>query len=215
MTLYRAESGSIARVCTAIAIVLAVSLLVGCGSSSTSITETSSVGVPTSIPVPTPSATHSLPTPTLNYKEDAFAQLTATMVAERTAVALTGIPTWTPGPPPSLPGPTSTPLLGLSTDCVNQNALVPQIITCWTGDLNGHLVNVNSGREGRAGDPNQGIVILYTWGTTDTLILPTPDKVGPVQITAINGSRFTLTTVNHQPPITYILDIATRQWVNP
>jgi hypothetical protein len=169
----------------------------------------------TSAPLATPVATSIAYAPTLNYKEQTFAQLTATMIAVRTVVALTGVPTWTPGSPPSLSGPTATPLLGLSTGCVNQNSLVPQIVTCWTGDLNGHLVNVWSGREGRAGDPAQGVVILYTWGTTDTLILPTPDKVGPVQITTINGSRFTLTPIDHQPLVTYVLDIATRRWVNP
>ena len=201
--------------CLSVIFALISGLLTACGSQAMPVATPIPALEPTSAALATQAATPVAAVPTLNYKEEAFAQLTATMIAVRTVVALTAVPTWTPGPPPSLPGATSTPLLGLSTDCVNQNALVPQIVTCWTGDLNGDLVNVWSGHEGSAGDPAQGVVILYTWGTTDTLILPTPAKVGPVQITRINGSRFTLTTVNHQPPVTYVLDIAKRQWVNP
>ena len=214
MHLHRTASGHVTWLLVMFVLMAVAGLLIGCGGQAAPVTMTTPV-VSTSTTPATPVVTPVVPMPTLNYKEEAFAQLTATMVAVRTVVALTGVPTWTPGPPSSLPGPTATPLLGLFTNCVNQNSLVPQIITCWTGDLNGHLVNVWSGSEGRAGDPTQGVVLLYTWGTTDTLLLPTPDKVGPVQITTINGSRFTLTTVNHQPPVTYVLDIAKRQWINP
>jgi hypothetical protein len=83
------------------------------------------------------------------------------------------------------------------------------------GVLNSQIVDVDTGKEGLDGDPDQGVVVNYTRGTHDTQLIETPDKVGAVQIISVDGSRFTLTTVDHQPMITYAFDAATRQWVNP
>ena len=153
-------------------------------------------------------------TPTLNAKELASLQWDETVVAIRTEVALTGVPTPIPGPPPPYTGPTPAPNLGLG-GCVLTTALAPLYVTCWVGWYDGHLVDVRTGSEGLAGDLNQGILTVFTEDGHDTQDLLTPDKVGSVQITAVNGTLFTLTTVDHTPPVTYTFDLATRAWVTP
>lgn len=202
------------RTLITIALSLAVIPLAGCDSAGTSIAVPPQATIaPTNTPLETPSVTPVGPTPTLNYKELFLVHEQETNVAIRTEVALTGVPTWTPGPPPT--GPTATPELGLATDCVSKNSYEPQFVTCWAGIYNGRIVNVWSGHEGRGGDKAQGVVLVYTRGTRDTQLFQTADKVGAVQITSIDGTLFTLTTVNHQPTITYVFDISTRQWVSP
>ncbi len=66
-----------------------------------------------------------------------------------------------------------------------------------------------------AGDLHQGILTVFTQHGHDTQLLRTPDKVGSVQITTVAGTLFTLTTVDHTPPVTYTFDLATRAWVTP
>jgi len=197
-----------------------VNMLVGCNGTDILLTVSpeamvvaTTPGATTVLPLGTPSVPPPNATPTLNCKEQFFAQVTETVAAARTEIALTGVPTWTPGPPP--PGPTATPRLGLFTSCARRSSRDPQIVTCWVGILNGHIVDVDTGKEGLDGDPDQGVVVIYTRGTRDTQLIETPDKVGAVQITSVDGSRFTLTTVDHRPTITYVFDAATRQWINP
>lgn len=213
MGIYRVRQWKTQRALVVIATTLALGSLAGCGGMGQSLTVPQDVVTPTTIPSETPSVTPVGPTPTLNSKELFLVHEQETSAAIRTEVALTAAPTWTPGPPP--PGPSATPRLGLFSACASRSSRDPQIVTCWVGVLNGQIVDVDTGSEGLDGDPDQGIVIVYTRGTRDTQLFETPDKVGPVQITSIDGTRFTLTTVNHQPPITYIFDIAARQWVNP
>jgi hypothetical protein len=152
-------------------------------------------------------------TRTPNAKELAAAHVTQTIAALRTSVAETALPTWTPGGAPI--GPSATPALGLFRDCPSKNSGDLQIATCWRGVVDGNIANVDAGREGRDGDPDQGVVTVYVWGSNSTQIIDTPDKVGAVQITAIDGTLFTLTTVDHTPTITYTFDLSTRQWVSP
>jgi hypothetical protein len=166
-------------------------------------------------PLPTPLDTPSA-TATLNAKEQVLAHEEETMVAIRTSVALTGVPTWTPGAPPPYTGPTDTPRLGLQRGCANRNSLDPYMVSCWVGIYNGKIVEVRTGREGRAGDMTQGLVWILGGDTWGSQFIKTPDKVGAIQIVAVNGTLFTLTTVDHTPVITYTFDLATHGWIpNP
>jgi hypothetical protein len=193
---------------------LVVGIMAGCsGSTDKALSAQQVEATPVQTPAGTSVAIASSPTPTLNYKEQFFAHVQETVVAERTALA--GTPSWTPGIAQHPPAPTVTPVLGLFGTCGNKNTREPYIISCWFGILNGEYVVVDAGREGRAGDPSQGILIAYTHDLTQKDVLLTPDKAGAIQITAIDGTLFTLTTVDHQPVITYTFDLATRQWVSP
>jgi hypothetical protein len=87
------------------------------------------------------------------------------------------------------------------------------MVSCWAGWYNGHIMGVSSGREGRAGDMTQGLVWVYDSQTLESQYIRTPDKVGPIQIISIDGTLFTLTTVDHTLTITYTFDLATRQLV--
>lgn len=191
------------------AMALVVGILAGCGGVHEPMDVPQDVAVPASTPTGTPAATLVNPTPTPNAKELAELYVQETRVAVRTALA--GTPTWTPGAAP--PGPSATPWLGLYPGCPSTSALDPYMVSCWAGVYNGKIVGVGSGREGRAGDMTQGLVWVYDTEARTSQFIPTPDKVGAVQIVAINGTLFTLSTVEHTPPIIYTFDLATRQWV--
>ena len=148
-----------------------------------------------------------------DYKELAFAEITQTANAVRTEVAGNPPPTWTPEQ--LVVGPSATPELGMSLGCVNATSYEPQFVTCWVGVYGGRIVNVWSGREGRDGDPAQGVVLVHPRGLADTQLVRAPQRVGALQITSVEGTLFTLTTVDHSPAITYTFDLATRAWVTP
>jgi hypothetical protein len=194
---------------------LSVGALVGCDKAGEPMTVSQDVATPASTPSEIPSETPVGPTPTLNAKELYFAHLDETEVAVRTEVALTGVPTRTPGAPPPYTGPTTTPVLGLLRGCANKNSLEPNMVSCWAGIYNGNIINVRTGSEGLAGDLTQGLVWVYNRDTHDSQFIQTPDKAGAVQITSVDSTLFTLTTVDHTPTITYTFDLASRQWVSP
>ena len=56
---------------------------------------------------------------------------------------------------------------------------------------------------------------MSTEDAHDTQLLRTPDKVGSVRMTAVDGTLFTITTVDHTPPVTYTFDLATCAGVTP
>lgn len=183
---------------------LGLSVLTACGMQTSPPRQATTV-------VSNPPATAS---PTPNYKDLAVAHYTQTAEAMGTIAAATGIATWTENPYVLSPGPSATPMLGLE-GCVNANPQWPYYRGCWTGYYNGHLYDVWSGRDGTAGDITQGLVSVHNRDAKTWQDIYTPDKFGAVQITSVDGTRFTLTTVNHQPTITYIFDLATMQWVSP
>jgi hypothetical protein len=203
------------RLAASATLLLGVCNLTGCGAASQPLTVPQDVSTPASTPSEAPSQAPASPTPTLNSKQLHALHEQQTIEAKRTAFALSGIPTRTPGAPPPYTGPTITPVLGLLRGCANTNSLEPYMVSCWRGIYEGHIVNVSSGREGRAGDINQGVVWVFNADPYESRFVQTPDKVGAIQITAIDGTLFTLTTVDHTPPITYTFDLATRQWVSP
>ncbi len=198
----------------AIALIMATltaSIIEGCGQVNDSSDSQHSLVAPTSLPESVPTRVE--PTPTPNSKELFVAHWQATVAAGRTAFALSGTPTWTPGGAP-IAGPSPTPWLGLQT-CGNANTRDPYYISCWEGFENDHLIGLASGREGLDGDMTQGLVSVFDNTTHLTQHFRTPDKVGGVRITAVDGTLFTVTTVDHSPAITYIFDLATQQWVTP
>lgn len=141
-----------------------------------------------------------------------------TAVTERrqeiqTEVALTHAPTTTPGRPQERPSP--TPMLGMLPGCSNTNVYEPQAISCWRGVVDGELVDVDAGREGMDGDPEQGILRVHIHGGQGDDIYQTPDRVGAVRIVSVNGVLFTLETVDQPTPQQFVFDLDTRSWVSP
>ncbi len=222
MDRHRRRALNVRRIISAGVLLASAFILASCGSAgelsvplvAATVAETTATVVVTAVPSETIAGSQTPAiTPSPNYKEVAIAQWTQTMVAIRTSVAETALPTWTPGV--GSPGPSATPELGMALGCVSENTLEPQFVTCWAGVYNGRIVNVWTGNEGRAGDPTQGVVLIHTRDTTDTQTINTPRRVGAVQITAVNGTLFTLTTTDHQPPVTFYFDLITRQWLDP
>jgi hypothetical protein len=132
----------------------------------------------------------------------------------RTAVALTHAPTITPGRPPSRPSP--TPMMGMLPGCGNTSAYGPQAYSCWRGLVNGQIVEVYAGREGSNGDPTQGIVRVHVRGQEGADdVYQTPQRVGAVQIASVDGTEFTLETVDLATPQVFVFDLDSREWVSP
>ena len=161
---------------------------------------------------PTPAAT-SMAT-LVEATREAYASAVANnLVALRTSVALTHAPTDVPGTP--LPEDSPTPMLGILPGCSNTNAYEPQAISCWRGVVDGQLVDVDAGREGRSGNMNQGIVRVHVQGQQEFDIYDTPSQVGAVTIESVDGTVFTLSTTGLATPQTFEFDLSTRQWVSP
>jgi hypothetical protein len=171
----------------------------------------SAPSTPTGISIYTPQ-----PTPTLyppNYKE-----ADATLVAQNlqtwaTSVALTAAPTESPGPPPEYPTPTIE--LGLLPGCVNASSYGPQCVNTWRGTIDGRIVQVDSGSEGADGDSSKGLILVHIWYDANDDIYYTPQQVGSVRIESVNGTQFSVIPVDPQYQVTFVFDLATRQWVNP
>lgn len=122
-------------------------------------------------------------------------------------------PTW----PTSVPAP--TPVVGPRPleDCApGIGGIFPT--NCWIVRLDneylylygGYLYNVPAGD---ISDTSIGAIIVMN-GTIGRY--PTPQRLGPVHIVAVDGARVTLQTDNTQPiPVTFVFDLRTRQWVDP
>jgi len=145
----------------------------------------------------------------------------------RTAIALT--PPITKGPAAwGTPGPTSTVELGMLSGCPPPaNPRQPEFVSCWRGVINGHYVDVQTGRYTGEGAQSQGILMVNVWRDNDysTLtrdIYETQERVGTIRIVSVEGTRFTLSPYDHRTPgptatpgVTFVFDLSTRQWVNP
>ncbi len=157
-------------------------------------------------------------TPLVGTREAYATRIAVTREAIRTSVALTHEPTETPGRPPAQPSP--TPVLGMQPGCGNTNSYEPQAISCWRGIVEGQMVEVAAGREGRAGDMEQGIirVSVHGEGADTEHIYQTPSRVGAVRIasvTNITDTLFMLETMDLPTPQVFEFDLATRRWVSP
>jgi hypothetical protein len=128
----------------------------------------------------------------------------ATIVAQTNAeiatrAALTAAPTRTRGRPPSYPS--STPQLGLATGSGAKNSGEPFFISSWTGIVDGELIGVEAGREGRYGDVQQGVILVYNISRQEPAeIYQTPQRIGAVRIVAVVGNLFTLAPIDYRTP---------------
>jgi hypothetical protein len=106
-------------------------------------------------------------------------------------------------------------MLGILPGCSNTDAYGPQAISCWRGVVDGQLVDVDAGREGRNGNMSQGMVRVHVWGQQNVDIYDTPSAVGAVGIVSVSGSMFTLSTIGLATPQIFVFDLSTRQWSSP
>lgn len=181
--------------------------------------------VSTSIYTPEPTSTY--PPPAAGTKEAAMTAVAENRNARRTAIALTHEPTRTPGPPPIEP--TETPLMGLD-GCASESAHKMICINAWRGVINGEIVELRAGLKGSDEqlDPTWGMISVSGWLDTRPETYNTPQRLGAVRIVAVNGLLFTLSPLDLNTPgarltpwatttpgITFVFDLATRQWVSP
>jgi hypothetical protein len=100
----------------------------------------------------------------------------------------------------------------------------PRYISCYRNPFNGQLFWLFAGHEQRAGDPpvgdpNQGLLQFgfYDMSQEHLLymdLLKTPQIAGPVTIASVEGGIVTLVAADHVPPVTFVFDLAARQWVS-
>ena len=132
-------------------------------------------------------------------------------------------PTPAPSPPTHTPGrrpaaPTFTPVIGMLPGCLpfGNGAGIPY--NCWQGLVNGQLLILKAGVGGYGHDQTQGFVWVNTPEQREdgSDIYFTPQQIGPVKIVSVNGLIFTLAPAEPGfPPVTFVFDLATRQWVTP
>jgi len=125
-------------------------------------------------------------------------------------------PTHTPGRRPAAP--TFTPVIGMLPGCLpfGNGAGIPY--NCWQGLVNGQLLILKAGVGGYGHDQTQGFVWVNTPEQREdgSDIYFTPQQIGPVKIVSVNGLIFTLAPAEPGfPPVTFVFDLATRQWVTP
>jgi len=95
----------------------------------------------------------------------------------------------------------------------------PWYKSCWLGIINGGLVAIGAGREGRFKDYDQGLLLIFDnldfiYWPTKTQIYKTPQKVGEVRIHQVAGTHVNLKPLDPQYHDTFVFDLTTRQWVN-
>jgi hypothetical protein len=198
-------------------------LLTACGGPSPLTTP-----APTELTVPTavlsPTATYVAPAAATRA---AYATRNATWRSDlQTQVALTPIPPL-PTLPPLRPTPTWSPGW---VHCAYGDVREPARYKCWRGIFNGELLTVAAGRQGSLGDRSQGLFMVFHGGILDasaptTEVYSTPLRLGGMTIVSVNDTRFTLApydplvdptpNATQTPGISFIFDLATRQWVNP
>ena len=210
-------------------LLLGSGLLVACGSSpalqAVTPTGTVTIGTATALPaspaaqptvttlaettrVASPSAVASLPPPIASYiaKETQIANYPRHVA---TYVALTHAPTETPGDPPVVPSPTLQ--LGIIGGCSNTSSYRFVCYNVWQGYRNGHLVNVEVGRQGRNDDMTQGEVHIFTQGSEE--IYPVPGKTGAIDIVSVEGDILTVTAITSPNHETFTFNLQTHAWV--
>jgi hypothetical protein len=163
----------------------------------------------------------------------------ATADASNTRAALTTIPlelTALARPSPTLylfptPGPTSppepTPIVGQQSGekCpTSVHGFYPSG-RCWIILLNNEYVYVDAGylynvASGDLADTSIGAILVFTrprslQGAGPSAFYQTPQRLGPVHIGTVEGTRVTVIPDDPQATITFVFDLATRQWVPP
>ncbi len=200
------------------AFALCLSVCVGCGQ--TGAAQHTAATTPPTFSVPTSVTETPRPTHTMN-PDYATRYALATVGAHNrelflTAIALSPPPTRTPGRRPDAP--TVTPVMGMLPGCLpfGNGAGLPY--NCWQGLVNGQLLILKAGTGGYGHDETQGFVWINTPDQREdgNDIYFTPQHVGPVKIVAVDGLLFTLVPAEpNSPPVTFVFDFATRQWVTP
>ncbi len=152
----------------------------------------------------------------------------ATAAAVDTRRALTVIPleqTALARPTPTLyilatlgpEAPEPTPILGLQPGCAPSIHDFNQS-NCWITLLNNEYIYVDAGYKYNvvSGDlADESIGTLVVVGNGPTMFYPTPQRLGPVHITAVTGSRVTVVLDNAPPnSVSFIFDLAMLQWIN-
>ena len=202
------------------------SLLMACGSSAT---ESLTVGVPTLTTVATlPPATalleSPLPSATLTRISAAAAfdtRVAQTHAAIYTRVARSPPPIHPPTPYLLPPEPTETLVFGWIGCPAAEKGGEPHYSNCWTGVITGHIVQLRAGRFGHGGlnaNVQDGLLQLQILDAAQNSIAgypyTTPQELGAVHMTSIRGTLVTLEPdVQPSPPVQFLFDFATRQWL--
>jgi hypothetical protein len=130
-----------------------------------------------------------------------------------------------PTPWPTSP-PEPTPVLGRQPleDCATGiHGFDPT--NCWIVLLNNQYVYVDGGNlynvvSGDLSDTSIGTILVFTRpltlsGIGSSEFYRTPQQLGPVDITMVNGFLVTVVTANPGTRVSFVFDLATRQWVSP
>ncbi len=148
-------------------------------------------------------------------------QVARDYVALRTAVALTPHPTVRGGPPLETPEPWPTLALGLFEyhgTRTNAQQYPLHYSGYWNGMVNGILLSVWAGSTGCPPIDcyiPEGMLEIYTYGPDSKWIsrdtYGPPIEVGELTITEVSGTQLTVTSIS--PVLTFVFDLALRQWV--
>ena len=208
---------------------LMLALLAGCGRVDSKQNAGAGIAAAPETPITTPVTTPA-DTPTRLPPVAATNQALETRWAQnrdriRTEVALT--PTGPPrGPATALPTPTWA--MGWIS-CGNGNNREPEFYSCWRGVINGEMISIGVGQQSMNNDRSQGLLMIFHGGwlissISPTEIYSTPIKLGGMRIASLdlNSMLITLTPYDPRTPgptatpgVTFVFDLATRQWVSP
>jgi hypothetical protein len=86
------------------------------------------------------------------------------------------------------------------------------VVNCWQGMLGNVETTVYAGSESRGGNPQQGVVVV--WTTTGNYV-PTPIQAGPVRIVTEQNETLTLVTTNNAYVLMFDIDTQTFTSVKP
>jgi hypothetical protein len=205
---------------------IALALLTGCGrvdseqdagAQIAAELETPTV-IPSTLPITTPVGTATLLPREQKATEIArFENEQATVSAHSTSFALgTPYPTSRPFTPrPRRPA--ITPVPGINTDCADADREF-SFVNCWNELIGDQYVFADTVT--LKADPLRAVLHVYT----ATLNLddispiqsyPTSTRVGRVRISSVSWPLMTLTTLQTDPPITFVFNLETRQWISP
>lgn len=124
--------------------------------------------------------------------------------------------------PTSLPEP--TPVLGRQPleDCAT-GIHGFDATNCWIVLLDNQFVYIDGGNSynvisGDLSDTSIGTILVFTRpltlsGIGSSELYRTPQQLGPVDITMVDGSLVTVVTDNPGTSVSFVFDLATRQWV--
>jgi hypothetical protein len=167
------------------------------------------------------------PPPAAGTKEAFATAVEETLKNALTAVALT--PSGTPGSPTATrtPAPSPTIEMGFLGCGTAANSDEPQYFNCWHGMINGQLLRLAAGREGRGGDITQGLFAVLVYGADNDFhfvgTYRTPVNVGAMKIASVNGNLVTLiqdpdgqpNEITPAPDVTIVFDLGSQQWMSP